>query len=102
MFRPYKGNWVQPIACFASKNAASAAILHEVIAKAIVLLYNNNAIVKNLVSDGCTSYKAAMSLFGICGKVSKKTVEKNNSYFITHPQLKIFTDFRDKISLKPI
>ena len=85
MFRPYKRNWVQPIACFASKNAASATILHEVIAKAIVLLCNNNAIVKNLVCDGCTSNKAAMSLFGICGRVSKKTVEKNNSYLITHP-----------------
>ena len=103
MFRPYKGNWVQPIACFASKNAASAAILHEVIAKAIVLLYNNNAIVKNLVSDGCTSYKAAMSLFGICGKVSKKTVEKNNSYFITHHldrKIKIYWLFETPHSFK--
>lgn len=85
MFRPYKGNWVQPIACFASKNAASATILHEVITKAIVLLHNSNAIVKNLVCDGCTSNKAAMSLFDICGTVSRKNDEKNNSYFIPHP-----------------
>ncbi|XP_045036372.1 uncharacterized protein LOC123477088 isoform X5 [Daphnia magna] len=57
MFRPYKGNWVQPFACFASENAASAIILHEVIVKAIVLLYNHSAIVKNVVCDGCSSNK---------------------------------------------
>ena len=85
MFRPYKGNWVQPIACFASQNAASAQILHELIAKAIVLLHNHNAIVKNVVCDGCTSNKAAMALFGICGKFSRMQVEKNQSYFFSHP-----------------
>lgn len=85
MFRPYKGKWVQPFACFASKNAASYTILHEVIIKSIVLLHNNNAIVKNLVCDGCTSNKAAMTLFGIAGKVSREKVETDNSYFIKHP-----------------
>lgn len=53
MFRPYKGSWVQPFACFASLNAASSTILHEVILKATVLLYNHKAIVKNFVCDEC-------------------------------------------------
>ena len=85
MFRPYKGNWVQPIACFASLNAASGQILHEIIVKAIVLLHNNNAIVKNLVCDGCTSNKLAMSMFGICGKQSRSKVEKDESFYLYHP-----------------
>jgi hypothetical protein len=85
MFRPYKGDWIQPIGCFASKNAASAEILRELIMKAIVLLHNNNAIVKSLVCDGCTSNKAAMRLLGISGKISRDKVKKDNSYFILHP-----------------
>lgn len=85
MFLPYKGKWAQPFACFASKNAASFTILHEVIIKAIVLLHNNNAIVKNLVCDGCTLNKAAMSLFKIAGKVSREKVERDNSYYTIHP-----------------
>jgi hypothetical protein len=85
MFRPYRGNWVHPFACFASKNAASFTILHEVIVKGIVLLHDNDAIVKNLVCDGCSSNKAAMTLFGIHGKKSREKVEKNNSYFMKHP-----------------
>lgn len=60
---PYRGNWVQPFACFASENAAWAIILHEVIVKAIVLLYNRRAVVKNLVCDACSSNKAAMAFF---------------------------------------
>lgn len=52
MFRPYKGSWVQPFGCFASLNAASCTILHEVILKATVLLFNHKAIVKNFVCDG--------------------------------------------------
>jgi hypothetical protein len=85
MFRPYRGNWVHPFACFASKNAASFTILHEVVVKGIVLLHNNNAIVKNLVCDGCSLNKAAMTLFGIHGKKSREKVKKDNSYFMKHP-----------------
>ena len=53
--------------------------------KAMVLLHNNNAIVKSLASDGCTSNKAAMRLLGICGKVSRDKVKKDKSYFNLHP-----------------
>lgn len=68
MFQPYKSNWVQPFACFASKGTASGVILHEIITKAICTLYRHNAIVKNTVCDGCQSNKSAMNLFGVCGK----------------------------------
>jgi hypothetical protein len=72
MFRPYKGSWVQPLASFASLNAASSTILHEVILKATVLLYNHKAIVKNYVCDGCSSNKAAMRLFRVHGNFQEQ------------------------------
>jgi hypothetical protein len=85
MFRPYKGSWVQPLASFASLNAASSTILHEVILKATVLLYNHKAIVKNYVCDGCSSNKAAMRLFRVHGNFSRAKVESEHAFFIRHP-----------------
>ena len=42
MFRPYKENWVQPIACFASRGAASGEMLHELIIQAMCMVHNHN------------------------------------------------------------
>ena len=44
LFRPYLGKWIQPIACFASLNAASGTLLHEIVTKAVVLLYKYDAV----------------------------------------------------------
>jgi hypothetical protein len=85
MFRPYKGSWVQPFACFASLNAASSTNLHEIILKATVLLYNHKAIVKNYVCDGCSSNKAAIRLFRVHGNFSRAKVESELDFFIRHP-----------------
>lgn len=82
IFRPYIGNWIQPIACFACTNAASGPLLQEIVLKAIVLLHNNNAIVKSTVCDGCTSNKNLMSLLGISGEESS---EKCESFSFLHP-----------------
>ena len=68
IFRPYTGNWIQPIACFATLNAASGPVLYEIVMKAIVMLHNHDAIVKSTVCDGCTSNKNAMTQFGITGE----------------------------------
>jgi hypothetical protein len=38
IFRQYKGSWIQPIAVFASKNAASGAQLQKIVLKAMILL----------------------------------------------------------------
>ena len=81
MFRPYQSNWVQPIACFATLHAASGALLHEIVSKAIVLLHNNAAIVTNTVCDGATSNKNAMTLFGVSGE--KPSADCTVSF--THP-----------------
>jgi hypothetical protein len=68
MFRPYLGSWIQPIACFATLNAASGTLLYEIVTKAIVLLYNHDAIVKSTVCDGCSTNKSAMQMFKVCGE----------------------------------
>lgn len=72
MFRPYKGDWVQPFACFASKGAAKGDILHELLTKAICLLFNHNAIVKNCVSDGHQCNKKVATMFGIKSSIEGK------------------------------
>lgn len=82
IFRPYMGNWVQPIACFASENAASGQILQELIVKASCLLHKSNAIVKNVVSDGCASNKQVMRLLGVTAVESEE--ESCRPYF-QHP-----------------
>nr|CAH0101995.1 unnamed protein product [Daphnia galeata] len=38
IFRQYKASWIQPIAVFASKNAASGAQLQKIVLKAMILL----------------------------------------------------------------
>ncbi len=65
MFRPCTGRLVQPMACFASKGAASGEILHEVVTQAIVTLLNHNAIIKSTISDGDSPNYKAMHFFGI-------------------------------------
>lgn len=80
IFRPYRGNWVQPIACFASENAANGDVLHELITKATCLLHQSNAIVKSVVSDGCASNKKVMGLLGVTSGDSE--AEPCRPYFL--------------------
>ena len=70
MFRPYKHTWIQPIACFATKGAASGSVLFEQIVKAISTLFNKNAVVKSCVSDGAQTNKSAMGLLQVKGSNS--------------------------------
>lgn len=65
IFRPFNEDWVQPFACFATKGAAKGDVLYELITKAICMLFNHSAIVKNCTSDGHQTNKKAASLFGI-------------------------------------
>ena len=82
IFRPYIGNWIQPMACFATENAASGPILYELAMKAIVKLHQSRAMVKNVVCDGATSNKKAMELFGVSG-IGKST--SLDTYSFLHP-----------------
>lgn len=87
MFRPYKQSWVQPFACFASKGAASGAVLYSLITKAISVLFNHKAIVRSCVCDGCSSNKTAMTMFGI-----NTSAEKCKPFFLhpLNPDVKVY------------
>ncbi|KAK4028692.1 hypothetical protein OUZ56_021696 [Daphnia magna] len=78
MFRPYEEDWVQPFTCFATKGAAKDEMLYELLAKAVCVLYNHLAIVKNFVSDGHQANKKVATIFGI------QTVDPCKTYFL-HP-----------------
>lgn len=73
LFRPYRARWIQPIAVFATKGAASADVLHVLIMKAICMLEKHNARVVNVVSDGAQTNKSAYAKFGISGKLNDVT-----------------------------
>lgn len=79
MFRPLLDNWVQPIAVYASKSAASAEDLQRLLAKALVLLEDHGARVLSVVCDGCTSNKKLWSLLGV------KADESGVTNHILHP-----------------
>ena len=67
IFRPYRFQWIQPVAVFATHGAAPGEILFDLMMKVIVALYKQGAIVKSVVCDGATSNKKAMMLAGIDG-----------------------------------
>lgn len=82
IFRPYKEKWLQPIAVFASKNAASGAQLQNIILKAMILLEENGARVLSTVCDGSQPNNTVWALFGIHG-CTNDTVVMNNK--MKHP-----------------
>ena len=89
VFQPFRSNWVQPFGIFATKSAAPADVLQELVCKAIVELYNHGAIVKACVSDGATTNKAALLKLGISGNKTGRcyTLHPNDNdikiYFFT-------------------
>jgi hypothetical protein len=68
IFRPYRYSWIQPIACYATKGACKGELLTELMARAITVLDQNEAIVKSVVCDGAQSNKAVMKTCGVVGK----------------------------------
>ncbi|KAI9565054.1 hypothetical protein GHT06_008801 [Daphnia sinensis] len=68
IFRPYRYSWIQPIACYATKGACKGELLTKLMARAITVLDQNEAIVKSVVCDGAQSNKTVMKLCGVIGK----------------------------------
>lgn len=65
IFRPFR---IQPIACYATKGACKVELLTELMARAITVLDQNEAIVKSVVCDGAQSNKTVMKMCGVIGK----------------------------------
>jgi len=71
MYQPYQGTWIQPIACFLSRGAASSDVLCQIIMEAIILMENAGFRVNNITTDGATWNRSMWSKFGITdGNVS--------------------------------
>jgi len=84
VFRPYKARWIQPIAVFAAKNAASGSQLFKIALKAMILLEEANARVLTTVCDGSQSNNAMWNLCGISGSNTDTCTMKNS---MVHPTL---------------
>nr|XP_042910254.1 uncharacterized protein LOC122271820 [Parasteatoda tepidariorum] len=65
MFQPFRGKWVQTIACFLSKNAASGTVLHHLIIEAVTLMEKSGFFVDAVVCDGATWNRSMFKKFGI-------------------------------------
>ena len=68
IFWPYRYNWIQPIACYATKGSCSVSVIQQLMARAICALHQHGAVVKSVVCDGAQSNKLAMKLSGVTGK----------------------------------
>lgn len=52
MFQPFQGKWVQTVACFLSRGAASSTFLHQIIIETIILLEKSGFFVDAVTTDG--------------------------------------------------
>ena len=65
MYQPLSSQWVQPIAAFLSKGAASSEVLYQIILESTVLLENSNFRVNAIISDGAQWNRGMWALFGV-------------------------------------
>lgn len=70
IFRPYRYLWIQPIACYATKGACPGGVIHQLMARTLIVLHQQVAVVKSVVCDGAQTNKTVMRLCGINGKYS--------------------------------
>ncbi|XP_067204450.1 uncharacterized protein [Linepithema humile] len=63
--KPFKGTWVQSLACFLSVGSASASILHKIIMECIILTEQCGLKVDAVVSDGASWNRSMWNIFGV-------------------------------------
>ncbi|XP_076287298.1 LOW QUALITY PROTEIN: uncharacterized protein LOC143212399 [Lasioglossum baleicum] len=65
MFQPFKGTWVQSLACFLSIGNTSATILHKIIMECIILTEKSGLKIDAVVSDGASWNRSMWNIFGV-------------------------------------
>lgn len=65
MFQPFKGGWVQTLACFLSNGSASGTVLHQIILECIILAERAGLFVDGVVTDGASWNRTMWNLFGV-------------------------------------
>jgi hypothetical protein len=89
MFRPFKGNWVQAIGCFLSKNNADANVLAKLTIEAIALLENAGFFVDGVVCDGASWNRKMWEKFGM----DEKSGTSRHPMISENRRLHFFSDF---------
>lgn len=67
MYQPFRGQWVQNVAAFLSKDAATGEILSHLVAESICLLENHGFHVDVVTADGGQWNRAMWKRFGLIG-----------------------------------
>lgn len=65
MFQPFRGKWVQSLACFLSKGCASGTVLHQIVMECIILTEKSGLHVDVITTDGATWNRSMWTKFGI-------------------------------------
>lgn len=73
MFQPFKGKWVQALACFLSKGSATGTVLHQILLEAVMLTERAGLKVDGISCDGASWNRNMWDIFGVSeDKVSVK------------------------------
>lgn len=65
MFQPFRGSWIQSLACFLSKGCASATVLHHLIIECTILLEKAGFSVDVVTTDGASWNRAMWKKFNV-------------------------------------
>lgn len=65
LFQPFRGKWVQTIAAFLSKGAATGEVLSHLMTECIILLESHGFYVDVVTSDGGTWNRSMWKKFGL-------------------------------------
>lgn len=65
IFQPFVGKWVQTVATFLSRGAASSKVLEKIILEAILLLENSGFQVDSVITDGAAWNRCVWRLMGM-------------------------------------
>ncbi|XP_046407999.1 uncharacterized protein LOC124172599 [Ischnura elegans] len=68
MYQPFRGRWVQSLACFLSKGCASSTVLRHIILEGIMLVEQANFYVDAVTCDGAQWNRSMWRRFRIDGK----------------------------------
>ncbi|KAK3932004.1 Transposable element P transposase [Frankliniella fusca] len=64
-FQPFRGKWVQAIACFLTKGNATDTELTKLILEAVILLEQSGLLVDGVVTDGASWNRSMWTKFGV-------------------------------------
>ncbi|KAK3929706.1 Transposable element P transposase, partial [Frankliniella fusca] len=82
-FQPFRGQWVQAIACFLTHSNATADELTKLLLEAVILLERSNLFVDGVVTDGASWNRSMWINFGV-------TKEKPSAEHPCDPQRRLW------------